>query len=157
MIEPISADLNSAMSGVLAEVPQGPAHTAAARIEDTLRFDEAMMAPPTGAETVNGVENRVAVGLESGEQWVLPQGTLTPAEPAAPTVGDRILNGMDTLRDGWSGVQHSISEAMSISDFTPADMLRLQFEMQHGMFTLTLVGNEAAAIPKKVDGLLRTA
>ena len=85
MIDPIAADMRSAMSGVLADVQLSPAELKPAGVSEELRFEVAM-APPEAPEAASQVQ--VAVDSTQGtDPWVLPPGTHSDPAPQVPTCG----------------------------------------------------------------------
>lgn len=157
MIEPVGArpvaDLHEVYQWYT-EGEQAPLNAAAA---DRARFEAAMdveAAPQVPAVQV--AQNTTAADPAATDGWVLPA---TPEEASripAPTLGDRILDGMTGLRDGWSEMKAAIDAAATNPVMQPAEMVRMLYEVQQATVVFSLVTNEVSQASKKVDGLLKT-
>ncbi|MEM8985355.1 MAG: hypothetical protein AAGC95_01405 [Pseudomonadota bacterium] len=150
MIDPIT----SRPAGVLVAEIQQSAHgvdygPGVVSEQDRALFLERLNAPV--AEVAVTVDVSASVQQETG--WVLP----APPTPAGVlSVGDRILQSMNSFQDSWSNTVESMQLMTSQVKLEPAEMLSIQFQMGYSSMMLSTISQEVGSISQKIDGLLKT-
>lgn len=119
-------------------------------VDDIARFEAAMQPVENTGSVVDTVQH---IDLQAQDPWVVPA---VSVENTGPSIGDRILNGMEGLREGWTDTVHAMESLQSRNDLQPTDILNLQFQMSHTSLMLTMMSQEVGSITQKIDGLLKT-
>jgi len=153
MIDPISA------SGVkppdqlfnLAAADMGPGQVTAA---DQHRFEAAL---GTDGVTATDGEGIRAGQVEAGDIWLKQPVAGDVQAPLPPTLGDSILNGLESFRGSWQGTMSEIQAAVSQDSMDPATLMSLQFQVQHTAVVTTLVINEVTALDQEITQLLKAS
>jgi hypothetical protein len=103
-------------------------------------------------------ENMQVAQMNGGDFWIKqPAQALGPAAPPPPTIGDTILNGMQDFKDGWTHMMDTVGDMAKQVDFTPAELIRIQFQIQQTSISIGLVMNEMGSFDQEVSQLLRTS
>ena len=118
-------------------------------VDAVTRFEAAMEQVENAAPATEAVQ---PADLQATDPWVIP--AVSP-EGTEISIGDRILDGMGSLRDGWSNTVDAMQDLQEQNNLQPADMLSLQFQMSHTSLMLGMVSQEVGSITQKIDGLLR--
>ncbi len=147
MIDPVSAN-SIRPPGELYDrqaMDMGPGQVTAA---DQQRFEAAL---GTGGDDI-----RVAQ-VDAGDIWVNQPVATDGQPPLPPTLGDSILNGLESFRGSWQGTMSEIQQAVSQDRMDPATLMSLQFQVQHTAVVTTLVINEVTALDQEVTQLLKAS
>ena len=151
MVDPVSA------AGVrppqelynLDPVSMGPGEVSPA---DQQRFEA--LSSPEGPAAADGGNMTVA---QASEDFWVRQPVATEPEVPPPTLGETILDGLDNLRNGWSDIATEVQATVDSPGFDPADLMNLQWQVQHTGLVMTMVVNEISALDTEIGTLLKTA
>ena len=117
--------------------------------QDRALFLERLNAPVAEEE----IAVNVSAPVQQEASWVLPA---PPTPPGVLSVGERILQSMNSFQDSWSGTVESMRTLATQTDLKPADMLNIQFQMGYSSMMLSTISQEVGSISQKIDGLLKT-
>ena len=155
MIDPVAARpagaraaelYSAAEAGLQGPASQGPG---ALSPQDQALFEQRMSAPRAG-ETITVEIRQPAV---EPKEWVLPG---PPKPPGVLSVGERILQGMNSFQESWAGAVGSIETLATRTDIQPTEMISIQFQIGYSSMMLATVSQEVGSISQKIDGLLKT-
>lgn len=94
----------------------------------------------------------------NGDVWIKEAAPVPgPALPPPSTIGDSILSGMQGFKDSWNHMIDTIGEMASRPEMTPAELMKLQFEVQQSSISIGLILNEMGSFDQEVSQLLRTS
>lgn len=154
MIEPIAAYGTQRVQSPF-ETQQTDTGPGRVNADDQQRF-EALLDRPK--EVAAGTDSMRVAEANGGDFWVRePAPAAVEASPPPPTIGETILNGMQSFKDSWAGTVDSISEVVGSPDLTPAELMKLQFEVQQTGVAMTLILNEMGTFHQEVSQLLKTS
>lgn len=149
MIDPVTSRpagaLGAEIQQIASNVDYGPGVVSP---EDQALFAERLNAPRPDA-----VAAGADISVQQSATWVLPA---PPAPPGVMSMGDRILQSMNSFRDGWTGTVEAMETLVSRNDIKPAEMLNIQFQIGYSSMMLSTVSQEVGSIAQKIDGLLKT-
>ena len=158
MIEPVSGRTTTQLQEIYDRFAEraesGPDRV---RPGDQERFEAAFArseAVERQAPVHTAAETQVAQA-PSTDPWVLPPPAGT-AGPEVPNVGERILDTMHNLREGWNETNALMEDMMSRPGITMMELMNLQVQVQQTTVMMQLVSQEVGTVSQKVDGLLRT-
>ena len=95
----------------------------------------------------------VSASIQQEATWVLPA---PPTPPGVLSVGERILQSMNSFQDSWAGTVESMQLMTSQAELKPAEMLNIQFQIGYSSMMLSTISQEVGSISQKIDGLLKT-
>ncbi|QIL70553.1 type III secretion system inner rod subunit SctI [Diaphorobacter sp. HDW4B] len=125
------------------------AATAAPDALAAARFAELMALPVAPVQAPNALEATAATAALQ---------PTTNALPANPSVGDRILQGMEnvsqTFRNSWEGVNKMLDTTHADTG-NVQDMLKLQMQLTQVAFEYDLVGKLVSRSTQNIDQLVR--
>ena len=154
MIEPIAAYGTQPVHSSF-ETQQTDTGSGRVNADDQQRFEELLDRPKEVAGEADGMR---VVQAEGGDFWVRqPASAATEALAPPPTIGETILNGIQGLKDGWSATADSINDVVGNGNLTPAELMKLQFEVQQTGVAMTLILNEMGTFHQEVSQLLKTS
>ena len=150
MIDPVTAR----PAGMLVADAQAAANGSnlgpgAVSAQDKALFEEKLNAPLSA----DRLAVDVGASIEQRPTWVLPA---PPTPPGVLSVGERILQGMNSFQDGWSGAVDAMETLASQNDLKPAEMLNIQFQLGFSSMMLSTISQEVGSVSQKIDGLLKT-
>lgn len=126
---------------------------------DQQRFEAALSrsSEPIGHTSTADVGATRVAQMQVADPWVVaPPGRSGVAGPAAPTMGERILDGVNNLRDSWHALDQQTQKLVSNPDFSIVDLLNFQVQAQQTSLVIQITSTEVGTITQKVDGLLKT-
>jgi hypothetical protein len=155
MIEPVSARSTTKLQEVYDRFAQhreqGAGEVAPG---DQQRFEAALKGAPQAPDQAREIQ---VAQVQTGDPWVMQRpAPAGQAAPAVPTIGERILDGMGSLRDGWHSMGESLREVAAKPNITIADALNLQIQMSQTTAMMQIVSQEVGTVSQKLDGLLKT-
>ena len=168
MIDPVSANGVQPARELydLSTVDTGPGQVATA---DQQRF-EALLGPdrtsPVDGQTVRvaQAEDVQTDGVRAADVqaaddtvWFKEPTAETPQQPLPPTIGESVLNGLEHLRNSWRDTANNLQVAVNQPEFQPADLMKIQFEVQHTAVVTSLVVNEVTALDQEVSQLMKAS
>jgi len=151
MIEPVSAHRVGGAAALQMQDWASPANPAAPDPTDVSRFETAMA---DKAERVDGVE---VAQLETNSTWVIAPPAGAEAAQGAPSIGERVVDGLTSYRDAFESTALRMQELNQGGVLiNPGDALRMQWQMTLSTITIDLVTKEVGGVSRKLDGLLKT-
>ncbi len=117
--------------------------------QDKALFAEKLNAPVESEQ----LRADASVPAQQEPTWVLP----APPTPAGVlSVGERVLQGMSTFKEGWAGAVDAMQMLASRDELKPSEMINIQFQLGYSSMMLSTVSQEVGSISQKIDGLLKT-
>jgi len=161
MIEPVGARSTAQLQEVYDRFAQNLEQQGPGAVlpGDQQRFEAAMAGPVRAGGTpppASMAETQVAQ-VRTADPWVLsaPSESFT-AGPQVPTLGERILDGMTDLREGWNGIADRVQEVMSKPNISLTDAIDLQVRISQTTLMVQAVSQEVGTVSQKIDGLLKS-
>ena len=150
MIDPVAARPAGTLATEIGQIASGVSHNPGAVTPgDEALFEQALNAPRTD----NTLTLEIAPPVAQPETWVIP----APAQPAGVlSVGERILEGMNSFKESWAGTVDSMKTLASRTEMQPSEMMQIQFQIGYSSLMLSTVSQEVGSISQKIDGLLKT-
>lgn len=92
------------------------------------------------------------VFVQQGDRWVLPAHSVPEG---VKTVGERILDSMDSFQEHWSSSLDAIKRLTEKEELHPSEMLNIQFQIGYSSMMLATISQEVGSVSQKIDGLLK--
>ena len=119
--------------------------------EHQARFEAALGI--NGPDRVDGTEMKV-VQADGGDVWIAQPPAAEAQTPPPTSLGDSILNGLENLRGSWRETMADINQLAADPQLDMAQMMKLQFQVQHTAVMTQMVLNEVKSIDQEVNKLL---
>lgn len=150
--------------GLVERFQSGAADMQGADPGDVAHFNR-LLADPVSVDTVHGAnlstppvgDDPVRVAQAGNDPWITTEPATAPAAAvgeASTSFGDRILDGINRIREARDGVEGVTPGDTGARD--PAEMLPLLNQMMYANFTIHLVTSEVSGFVNKVDGLIKS-
>lgn len=139
------------IGGFVRAIPVAPEPSAAAvPASDVARLQLALADIPGGADAAGVAQDAVAITVGR-------PAAATPSGPAAPrTLGDAILQGLQTASTDITNAWRATGEVLNKPDITVSDMLRVQTMLLQSSVQYELVGKAVSKSTQSLENILKT-